>query len=55
MHVTTHKLLTYSGENVTWLQSEGDVFPVAVDITARFDIIPWQKVIVAAIKYGVCW
>ena len=51
----THKLFAHPREDVKWLQSESDVLPVTVHITAWFNIIPRQKVIEAAVKYGVCW
>lgn len=50
----THKSFTHPSENVTWSQPEGNVFPMAIDTTAGFDIIPWQKIIIASIKYGIC-
>lgn len=50
----THKSFTHPSENVTWSQPEGNVFPMAIDTTAGFDIIPWQKIIIAPIKYGIC-
>ena len=51
----THKLFTHSCEDVKWFQSESDVLPVTVHITAWFNIIPRKKVIEAAVKYCVCW
>lgn len=51
----THKLFTHSCEDVKWLQSESNVLPVTVHITAWFNIIPRKKVIEAAVKYCVCW